>query len=380
MNKTPAVDRLLSSIKPMFMRDKSNLWAYFFSACLPDRFNSLMTPVLDTSKAMNILMELQQECINNDYNYNYNIFVDELYGRNFMEITEYFDSILGKGLLLGLTVGRHSVVITGSSIRCDKNNNCRKMWLVRNSWGKTGSGWYDSQKLYKAINSDKNSIATYIKNCDPTSESIFQEHDAIDFTEKCEFDKIIGKLQAHYLFEVRYTEGFKNLFRSMLDATDIYGDAVVHYAVMTSDFEVIKDLKEAGANLNLKDKRGNAPIHLAVENGDRDVIDALVWQGANVDEPNKKLLSPLFLAVIRSNSKIVKELIQLGAKINLKALNSYTPLHWAVLRENIELVQILIEGGASLTERDDNDATPLDIAIEKENTQILNILSKYAIK
>jgi ankyrin repeat protein len=108
--------------------------------------------------------------------------------------------------------------------------------------------------------------------------------------------------------------------------------------------DVIQDLKQRPADLNLADEHGLTPLHLAVQHcaddSNRDRIDLVLF------------------------------LLKTGANPNLKASGGSTPLHFAAQVGNAEMIKALIRAGARIDTKDDHEKIPLQRAIDSGNEAV----------
>ena len=115
----------------------------------------------------------------------------------------------------------------------------------------------------------------------------------------------------------------------------------------------LRELIEAGADLNVKDELGETALIRAaywVKNSDlqREIIRLLIEAGADVDAKNDGGWTTLMTA---NNAEAARLLIEAGADVNAKSNSGYTPLMRAAggsVEDSSDLIQILIEAGADL--------------------------------
>lgn len=125
--------------------------------------------------------------------------------------------------------------------------------------------------------------------------------------------------------------------------TDQEGMSVLHYAGYLGADQVIPELIQKGAQVNLRDKQGRTALHLAVFNGRTRAVAALMDHQAdpNIKEDTNEMTA-LHLAVVQKQAGIVQMLLEKGANPNIEEKNSYTPLYIAE-KENLEDIVALLE-------------------------------------
>ena len=200
------------------------------------------------------------------------------------------------------------------------------------------------------------------------------------------------------------------------------GKTVLHLAIEHEEFpgytNLIRDLLEAGANPNSKDKNGdypllqilyggyeplqkhrrdalacllqshfatnvnimppgtlNMPLHLAVRRKDPWAVSMLLTRGALVNEPNGSGLTPLMLAAnawtnksTKNETEVLKILLIHKANVNERSgEHQRSALHLATSCGYEQGVLILLQEGADPTIRDVRGCTPIQCAGEDAN-------------
>ncbi len=124
-------------------------------------------------------------------------------------------------------------------------------------------------------------------------------------------------------------------------------------ACMGGDKEIISDLLENGAKLEVKSKgEGSPAIHYAAKSGNKEAVDFLLEHGSNVDDRNTSAQTTLMVVCADSNLEMAKYLITLGADINVKDRNDRGPLHSSVNAGSLPIVKLLVEKGADINTLD----------------------------
>ncbi len=89
------------------------------------------------------------------------------------------------------------------------------------------------------------------------------------------------------------------------------------------------------------------PLSLAIQyNGNPQIIKELIEAGADVNARDSSLIPPLMGAVYANDFEIIKILIIAGADVNAQDGQGRTALTWARLERKWEIVKMLIEAGA----------------------------------
>lgn len=188
------------------------------------------------------------------------------------------------------------------------------------------------------------------------------------------------------------------------DALNKYGKPRLHQAVMDQDFELVKRLVEAGADVNIRGRSfsggGQAPIMFAV-NRNYEIFTYLIENGAHINKASGILDRPVIHAASRytkdmryfnflvekgadlnqrdsvgaqlihrvaetdkdPEGKLIRFLVENGADVNSMANTIGSPLHHAVFSGNINSIKVLIELGADPELENKSRNTPLKSAL-----------------
>lgn len=168
-----------------------------------------------------------------------------------------------------------------------------------------------------------------------------------------------------------------------VNARERSGRTALHYAIEHENFRgytnLIRDLLEAGADPNNKDKSGDFPLLQILYGGyeplqkhRRDALACLLRPEFATDVnvmPPGTLNMPLHLAVRRKDPWAVSMLITRGAKVNEPNGSGMTPLmlaanSWSMkmLPGQVEVLRFLLEAGVIVNEQDELGKTALHFA------------------
>ena len=133
----------------------------------------------------------------------------------------------------------------------------------------------------------------------------------------------------------------------------------------------IKFLLDNSADPNIVDKGGNTALHEAVDSDSMEIIEELVNRGADVNIQNNDGQAPINIGPLRP--EYAKFLIEHDADVNTKSNDGRTPIHWTSSYANINTARILIENGANI-EEPFGGKTPLLMSLDRyESDNIVNI-------
>ncbi|XP_064214435.1 ankyrin-3 isoform X1 [Tribolium castaneum] len=123
---------------------------------------------------------------------------------------------------------------------------------------------------------------------------------------------------------------------------------VLHYAVLSGNYEIINLMIKQGAKLNYDEEYDlgkPSPLDLAILKGDPKIVELLIRSGANVNCSSPIIGSPLHVACadnIPNRYDILQMLLKAGADPNLKVYND-------LYDHNSQLRPVLVEYVASNT-------------------------------
>ncbi len=112
---------------------------------------------------------------------------------------------------------------------------------------------------------------------------------------------------------------------SDIDAYNEYGNTQLIVAASKGDFDEVKRLVEAGADVNKHNyslgstSGGATALHLAAQQGQLDVIEFLLDHGADINATTNMGLTPLMRAGLFYRADSVRLLIDKGAKLDVVA-------------------------------------------------------------
>jgi ankyrin repeat protein len=146
----------------------------------------------------------------------------------------------------------------------------------------------------------------------------------------------------------------------------------LHHACSSKYRGALSVLLEAGADVHITDNEGNYPIHIAFENEHLLYIQKLLpLYDINLKNGNGNTF--LYLA-FDVHSYIWEHILRSGADPNLANNNGEVPLHRAVQKRNLKQVELLLNAGADPLIKNRHGQTPRDLAIRESLTEIANIL------
>lgn len=167
-----------------------------------------------------------------------------------------------------------------------------------------------------------------------------------------------------------------------LDARDDRGRTAVMAATHSNHPDIVEYLIAKGADLNIRDERSDNPLLYAGAEGLLEIVKLCIVAGADTKLTNRYGGIAIIPASERGHVEVVRELL-LNSDTNVNHINN---LGWTALLEAVVLadggpkhqaiVQLLVDHGADINIRDKNGETALELATRRGLSEIVAILEK----
>lgn len=163
--------------------------------------------------------------------------------------------------------------------------------------------------------------------------------------------------------------GFASICKQLLEAgaavnpRDKQGLSAAHYAACSGNDIIMSMLVGSGANINVRTRDGETPLHMAVRQERESVVQVLLEIGSDMGLANKQGETALHLAVRSNNPTLVRLLLDHGAIVDVKDDFGRTPLHRAAQGPSDLICKELLHAGASINTPDIEGKTPLDYCV-----------------
>ena len=193
-----------------------------------------------------------------------------------------------------------------------------------------------------------------------------------------------SKLSIAQEFHEACTSGNIEIVKSLIETNAITKDEIDEKATLywTSEgghIEIIKELLNFGANLNVPGEFGETALHIAAKSGHEEIVKLLIHNGANIEAKCVHLFTPLFSAIDYGQHEIALMLLKLGGNQNAKGLHDQNLLHFAAKsRFGHRIMKELIEKGVEINAVTNNkNETPLFYATRYNDQESIAILLDY---
>ena len=167
-----------------------------------------------------------------------------------------------------------------------------------------------------------------------------------------------------------------------VDAQDKQKRTALMLASQKGHLEIVKTLVNAGVALNLQSNErgygGNTALVYACRNGHLEVVKVLIDSGANLNLQGNELTCEGYTALIyacrNGHQKIVKALVKVGANVNIRSKEEVTALIISSEKGYLEIVKTLIEARANVNVQNTYGQTALIRASRKGHLEVVKTL------
>lgn len=159
----------------------------------------------------------------------------------------------------------------------------------------------------------------------------------------------------------------------------------LHDAAMRGSVGLLRQLLDAGADVNQKDRSGRTPLHYALDGSQcllsekaLQMLNMLIASGSDVNQGDQFGDTALHLVACKRGPQIpevMNNLLKAGAAIEARDKAGDTPLHKAAIFRSSDSLKVLISLGADLNAENQSGLTPLICAITIVFTQSLRELN-----
>lgn len=153
-------------------------------------------------------------------------------------------------------------------------------------------------------------------------------------------------------------------------------DAELFDASGKGDTQRLKQLIDAGRNVNAMDSLKRTPLFVAAFCNQAEVENLLIDKGSVVNAMDFLGMSPLHAAVLVGGNEAAKVLILKGANINLRNTAGFTPLRLAAATHQIAMVELLLEHGAPVQAHDLDGIAAAALAAKNKYPLVVAAINK----
>ena len=125
--------------------------------------------------------------------------------------------------------------------------------------------------------------------------------------------------------------------------------------IIANDISMVRKAINNGVDVNFE-MQGEVglPLNIAISKGELEIVKELIQAGADVNKMDKHMLTPLSYAIIdeRNDMRIIQELIKAGADVNATMFGGHSILWYAEYEHNYKVIEELKKSGATLNQFD----------------------------
>jgi len=172
------------------------------------------------------------------------------------------------------------------------------------------------------------------------------------------------------------------VLRAALDCANVAQRRPSHLAAMQGDTEKIHWLIRHHTSKNIRDGKGCTPFLRAVEAGHLEIATKLKDAGADLWIKNHNNEGAVYLAALKGHDKVLSMLLHqlqtdqilLQSSLHLHDGDGFSPLHAACLRQSVNTARLLVEAGFQVDTRNKYKQTALHLAARNGQIEMIEFL------
>lgn len=180
------------------------------------------------------------------------------------------------------------------------------------------------------------------------------------------------------------TNNVELMKRSIQDInyTDRHGVSAAYVAAESGHCDILHNLGDLGASLEIANQNGWSPIHVASQQGHSLVIKSLAKRNVslNLRSANRSGSSPIILACTNGHLSTLIVLLDLGANLDSKNSLGQGPVHICCMYGYDKCLMLLLARGAEYTASDTNGFTPIEFAVMFGHDDCIRVLMERGIQ
>ena len=183
------------------------------------------------------------------------------------------------------------------------------------------------------------------------------------------------------LLDLGYTEAVKEIIKEKdLDLDKLYDDGttLLQSAAFFGQKELVEEIIEKGADVNIVSKIGATAISYAIDKGYIDIVNILIDK-SNLELSTVDGWCPIHFAARKGDVKMVKLLLDHGVKTDVLTDKGFTPLMIAAYNNFTNIVKLLVYNNANQMLKNTEGKTALEIAIERNSNESSQFLQDPSI-
>lgn len=180
-----------------------------------------------------------------------------------------------------------------------------------------------------------------------------------------------------------------------LNTTNFDGETALHLAARCGLYQIFDRLLKAGMDLNVYDNYGRNVLHTAVCSNEFEIVKLILDYCSTSMSVNQQILddrldlidsktnddlgdTALIIASRLNLNTVLKLLIDYNATVNATDSEGRSALHWCAKVNNFNGAMLLLQAGANVNMQDNDERTPLTSALSELCTkEVADLLIKY---
>lgn len=158
-----------------------------------------------------------------------------------------------------------------------------------------------------------------------------------------------------------------------------WDNSPLHIAVNAERLDIVDLLLEHGANINAKNREGYTPIYKIPWKRKEgfELIRSLRQRGADLHAKTDTNISLVHCAALGENLPILEYLLENGLELNQQNDHGETPLHWTVHYHCFKSAQFLLNHGAAIDIQNRDGRTVLHEASQREYQKLIKLFLEF---
>jgi ankyrin repeat protein len=175
------------------------------------------------------------------------------------------------------------------------------------------------------------------------------------------FTPFVKKVLGMALVKSTSVKEIKELIEAGTDINfaNVNKDTALTLAAYLGNLEIVEVLIKAKADIEAKDKDGRTALMKASQLGHLEIVEALIQAKADVNAQDEEEFTSMMLASDKGHDEIVKVLIQAKADVHMKNDENNTALAWASREGFAKTAKLLVKAGADVNAKNIYGWTPL---------------------
>eukprot|EP01080_Neovahlkampfia_damariscottae_P002799 gene2799-4207_t len=155
-------------------------------------------------------------------------------------------------------------------------------------------------------------------------------------------------------------------------------ESVLIWGILGANIQIVKNLIDNGAKIDVHDSQGMSPLMVAVQKGFLFISHYLLSIGDSINHKDKSDHTMVHWASYNGHLHVLKYLVEFkGQRVIDIDSKGRTPLHWSAKQGHLDVCKYLILKGAHLNVLDNDDNTPTFLARTNNHNSVAYLLKHF---